>query len=301
MVRQGLDPDSATVILDVTPSGNVEFMTRSTKGGEMTYVAGTTVTFPVWLRLSNTGGSGAPIDLNPAVSHDGVVWEPVGPGRTLPSSSQFYAGVGVTSHDTSQLNTVHLRGLSLYRGFATGPFEIGDTGLIGNIAEEITADGFARAITVEGAGSDIWGAADSFEFAAVAPPINNPSTNLLLHEVDSLDAAHPFAKAGVMFRDGLAPGAASVILDAKPDGGIEFMARLCSGCETTFIAGANIGLPVILILGRNGSTFTAAVAVSDFTEATTIGSVVVPMSDGVGGLAVTSHDPGRLAKAEFDQ
>jgi len=296
MVRMGLDPDSPTVILDVTPSGNVEFMSRSEKGGEMTYLGGATVTFPIWLRLGNSGGAGVPIDLNPLISKDGVHWDFVGGGsQTMRSSSQYYAGVAVTSHDINQTNTVHLHGLSLYESFSTGPFQVGDTGIIGSAAVDVTANGLARFITVEGAGADIWGSADSFEFAG--RPVG--TSNTLAYRVISLTAANPFAKAGVMFRDGLAPNAPSVILDAKPDGGVEFMARLCGGCETTYLGSATVTFPAYLILTRNGSSFTARVSQSDPSGGTTIGSTVVPMAQPTGGLAVTSHDVSRIATAVF--
>ena len=39
----------------------------------MQYLGGTTVTFPVWLQLSNAGGSGSAVSLVPSVSQDVVV------------------------------------------------------------------------------------------------------------------------------------------------------------------------------------------------------------------------------------
>jgi hypothetical protein len=289
MVRLGLDPDSPCVIIDVTPGGNVEFMTRQTKGGEMVYVAGTTVTFPVVLELGNAGGGDAAIDLVPAVIQPDGSRVVFGPGRLLPSSSQYYAGAVVTSHDTSQLNTSHMRGLSLFNGM-TRPLAVGDTGLIGNVALD-------RTITVEGAGADIWGTADSFQFAGGGPI---GSQNLVLSQrILSLDAAHPFAKGGVMFRDTLDPEAPSVILDAKPDGGVEFMARLCGACETTYLGGATVTFPAYLVLIRNGSSFTALVSQTDPRGDQEIGTVVLPMSNPYRGLAVTSHDLSRTATAVF--
>jgi hypothetical protein len=290
MVRLGLDPDSPCVILDVTPGGNVEFMTRQTKGGEMVYVGGITVTFPVVLELGNAGGFGNAIHLVPAVVQpDGSRVPVFGPGRLLPSSSQFYAGAVVTSHDASQLNTAHMRGLSLFTG-ATFPLAVGDTGLIGNVAVD-------RTITVEGAGADIWGTADSFQFAAAQVG----SQDLVFSQrILSLNAANPFAKGGVMYRESLDPGAPSVILDAKPDGGVEFMARLCGACETTYLGGATITFPAYLVLIRNGSSFTARVSQTDPRGDQEIGTVVVPMSNPYRGLAVTSHDLSRTAIAVFD-
>jgi hypothetical protein len=288
MVRQGLEPDAPCVILNVTPGGHVEFMARQTRGGEMQFVAGTTVTFPVWLSLGNAGGSGLLIDLVPGVSQDGVHFDMgFSPSRTLPTSSQYYAGAAITSHDTGVLNTVHLRGLSLN----ASNFDIGDPGLIGAVAAE-------RTITVEGAGADIWGTADSFEFVGSSIGAGNLVQS---YRILSLSAAHPFAKGGLMFRDGLSPNAASVILDAKPDGGVEFMARLCGGCETTFVGGTTITFPAYLTLTKNGSTFTAQVSQTEPFGGPAVGSVVVPMPSAFAGLAVTSHDTSQIATAVFEQ
>jgi hypothetical protein len=150
-------------------------------------------------------------------------------------------------------------------------------------------------ITVEGAGADIWGASDSFQFLDVGV-----GGGVATFRVVSLQALQAFAKAGLMWRDGLAPNAPSVIVDAKPDGGVEFMARACVGCATTYLGGAQIAFPAYLILSKSGSTYEARVAQSDPAAATTIGSVVIQMSTPTFGLAVTSHDVNHIATAIFD-
>src|SRR5262249_6739600 len=57
MLRQGLTASSAHVILDIRPGGNVEFMTRSTSGGQTNYLGGTTRSFPAWLKLTRSGST----------------------------------------------------------------------------------------------------------------------------------------------------------------------------------------------------------------------------------------------------
>src|SRR6185369_6276304 len=76
MVRDSLDPDSPTVILDIRPGGGIEFMTRAAYSGEMTYLGGTTATFPVWLDLSWQSVPGAPgmAAFSAAVSQDRMTW-----------------------------------------------------------------------------------------------------------------------------------------------------------------------------------------------------------------------------------
>jgi hypothetical protein len=72
----------------------------------------------------------------------------------------------------------------------------------------------------------------------------------------SLDNTHPFANAGLMVRDGLAPDAVTLIVDVKPNGEIEFMARQCTGCDMQYFGGRTVALPVDLYVQRQNSTFT---------------------------------------------
>jgi len=71
MVRAGLDASAATVIADVKPNGEIEFMARSSDGAEMQYVGGTFVTTPAWLMLAWNQPSSGPKS-----------WSRRGPGRT---------------------------------------------------------------------------------------------------------------------------------------------------------------------------------------------------------------------------
>jgi hypothetical protein len=297
MVRQTLDADSPTVVLDVTPSGNVEFMVRDTKGGEMKYLGGATVTFPVWLSLSNASapqGTG----YFAGVSQDGVHFTGL-VTNPAPFGSQtvaaYYVGVAVTSHDTSQLTTAHVLGFS--EGIP--PTQIGNVGLIGSSVHDLVA-----VSTIEAAGADIWGSADSFQFL----DSRSGASSVLAIRVLGIANTNPFAKAGVVFRDGTDPNAASVVLDIKPDGGVEFMARLCGGCETTYLGGATMTFPAYLVLSPGlpdaPNTFTAKVSQTNPFQSssgtTTIGTVTVPMSNRIGGVAVTSHDPSQVTTVTFD-
>jgi hypothetical protein len=232
------------------------------------------------------------------VSQDGVHFTGL---PTVPGSFDakvvraYYVGVAVTSHDTSQLTTAHVR------GFAEGttPIQIGNTGLVGNSIVDLVGVG-----TAEGGGADIWGSADSFTM------FGSSSANSVqaVHVLSMSANANSFAKAGVVFRDGTDPGAASVVLDLKPDGGVEFLARLCGGCETTYLGGATMTFPAYLVLSPGTSdapnTFTAKVSQTNPFQSssgiTTIGSVTVPMSNRIGGPVVTSHDPGTLITVMFD-
>jgi len=293
MVRAGLDANAATALIDVTPGGHIEFMARTAASSEMVYLGGANATMPVWLQLSWSAGTNS-TGVVASMSTDGVTWTPVGPQPSLPLLTDYVAGVAVTSHDTSQSTTAHVEGLSLlpngWRSNTVG------TATIGTAAFD--TDGKNVTVTVEGAGTDIWGNADAFQMVQVPGPVANQSA--LTYRVVSLDNTNRVAKAGVMFRDSTNAGAPSVILDATPDGGVEFMARLCGQCATTFLNSGRIIFPAYLSLTRDGATFTASVFTSSPGDGSTLGSVTVPMSDPIAGFAVTSHDASRTTTAVFD-
>jgi hypothetical protein len=297
-----MDADSDAVILDVKPDGGVELMRRAAKGGAMEFIAGTTVHLPAWLSIGWNADGSQFVHLGAAVSQDGIRWTPVGQTDLIVPEFAFEAGVAVTSHDTSALNTARFSGLSLQ--YAVDLAGIGSTGLVGSVAiAQDCCGGHHDTVTIEGAGSDIWGAADSFVFYPRAG--SDGSAAAFYPRLVSLTADHPFAKAGVIYRDGLSPDAATVILDVKPDGGVEFMARTCGGCAMQFIAGATVTLPAFLDLRRSGIdstlTFNAAVVSGTGQTRTDLGSINVPMSRLMGGNAVTSHHPNHIATAVFDR
>jgi hypothetical protein len=201
------------------------------------------------------------------------------------------AGAVVTSHDASRLTTARLEGLSiLFPGFYAT--DIGDVGAPGNGLWAYPGPGTLD-VTIEGAGRDIWGTADSFTFVH-KPQTGDAATDYVY--VMSLQNTDPFAKVGVMIRDGLAPDAPHVVVDVKPNGEVEFMARLCPGCETTYLGGAAIAFGQNIRLSRLGNRFTA------WAAGQIIGSVDVTMSSTVEvGFAVTSHVAGELTTAVVEE
>ena len=182
--------------------------------------------------------------------------------------------------------------------------DIGDVGPAGSAGEGSDGDlytGEAGTVTrddvsyaVHGAGADIWGTQDAFHYMYVGE-VNDATLSV---SVESLDNTNPFAKAGIMIRASTDPSAAHVIVDVKPDGGIEFMARSINDGETQYIAGVARSFLVRLQLQRAGSTVTAYVLDGYF--GTKVGSIDIDLApDALIGLAVTSHERGTLAIGIF--
>ena len=148
---------------------------------------------------------------------------------------------------------------------------------------------------VSGSGSDIWGAADSFQFVGQTLA----GDGQIVARVVDISDTNTFAKAGVMLRSSMAPDAADVILDLRPSRDIEFMTRAASGGSTQYLGGAVQAAPVWLRLVRGGSTVTASVS-ADGQSWIDVGSTSFPEGGGFVGLAVTSHDNGALNTSTFD-
>ena len=286
MMRASTNPSSPHVILDVRPNGIIEFMTRASAGSETTFIAGVQASFPVSLRLARTGSIITGYVLN------GAEWTPVGATSTaLPAG--ILVGLAVTSHQAGTLATAVFGTIIVPFDPPFQAHDIGDVGLAGGVVSD---NGI---YTVAGAGADIWGTFDSFQFAS--KPFFG---TVFVARVVSLQDTSPFAKAGIMLRESLAPDAAFVILDVKPNGGIEFMVRPGTGAATQFLATATVTTPVWLKLTVDNATTVTAWIGEEVNTWVPIGSATLPVgswASPLAGLAVTSHDTSRLNLAVFDR
>jgi hypothetical protein len=295
MIRQSLAADSPHVLLDVKPDGGVEFMTRSAAGVSTSFLAGAAVTGRPWLRLTRSGST-----VTAAISQNGISWTSLG-STTLAGNA--LVGLVVTSHTTDYVEQAEFEQVAVTSAGPTGgtlpsPWSQLD---VGAVVQSGSGSESGGTFTLSGSGADIWGSADAFHYMYT----ENISEGSIAARVVSMDSTNTFAKAGVMFRASLDPAAAQVILDVRPNGGIEFMARSVSGQDTTFVAGATAIFPVTLKLQRmdslTDSVFVASVLDSDSGGWRQIGTVNVRIgSVALSGLAVTSHDTSQINTAVFD-
>jgi hypothetical protein len=289
----GPETDTPTVILDIRPNGIIEFMARPSKGAPMQFVAGSAASFPVWLKLERRGSQ-----FTGLMSQDGTEWSTVGITSVLMSGGPT-AGLAVTSHDTAVLNTSTFDHFLVSGSFEPVEEDIGDVGIAGDYW--VTPDGLYTVLY--GGGADIWGTADAFHWLRWALIDDGQLSVQVSRPADTAGGAiNSFAKAGVMIRESLDPSSANVILDVRPDGSIEFMARNASGVATTFIAGASSASEFVwLKLARSGSTITGFMS-ADGSTWTEVGSASPSIeSMALIGIVVTSHRRGALATASFSQ
>jgi len=295
MLRETLSAASQHVMLDVRPGGGIEFMTRPASAAQTQFLNGATQPAPAWLKLTRTGTTVAAF-----VSPDGSTWQALGTTK-LTAGGALSVGLVVTSHVAGTINTSTFDNVAVTGG-GSGPCttgtlpspwtdqDIGPTGLAG-------CTSYSNGVfTVAGAGSDIWGTADSFHF--MSQSIGGDGQ--IVARVASLQNTNTYAKAGIMWRETLAAGSSHVILDVRPNGSIEFMSRSSAGGSTTFIAGTTRTFPVWLKLTRSGSAIAGWVSADGATWAP-VGTAAITMTAAANvGVAVTSHTTSALSTSTLD-
>jgi regulation of enolase protein 1 (concanavalin A-like superfamily) len=180
-------------------------------------------------------------------------------------------------------------------GVLPGQWQDTDVGAVG--AAGSFADG--DPIVVKGAGADIWNTADAFHYAY--QQITGDWEMVV--RVGSIDGPQAWTKAGIMFRESLAPGSKHVSWFATAGKGLAFQTRRGDGGISTNVAGPLAFAPVWLRLVRRGNVF-AAYYRHQFEQGWQLavgdgGTVQLPETIYV-GMAVTSHQAGTLATATFD-
>lgn len=168
---------------------------------------------------------------------------------------------------------------------------------IGAVAVPGGASYSKDAFSIAGSGTNIGGAADSFNYTYQPAAANcSISAQVLTEEI-----FNPSAKAGVMIRNSLDPADTEVSVVITPQNGILFQSRSAYGGATSATAVPGLGAPYWISLARNGSNFTASCSSNGVTW-TTIGppATMAMGSNAVIGMPITSESGGALSSAMMD-
>jgi regulation of enolase protein 1 (concanavalin A-like superfamily) len=167
--------------------------------------------------------------------------------------------------------------------------DIGAPGLAGSSSYA------SSSFTVTGAGADIYGTSDQFQF--VSQQVTGDVE--IIARVASLQQTDPWSKAGVMVRESLTAGSRHGNMFLSAANGSKFARRLQTDGVTTSgnaIAGA---APAWVRLVRQGNVVTGYRS-TDGSTWTSAGSDTIAMASTVYvGLAVTSHNTSARATATF--
>lgn len=214
----------------------------------------------------------------------------MGFARLITWSSLLVLSVGVNvmahpSEAAAQSMPSNSETLSALQGL-----DIGSVGFPGSFALD------SGTITLKGSGADIWNAADAFQYAAL--PLSGDGEVTV--RITSLTNTNGWAKAGIMFRESLDPGARHVSIFATPSNGLAVQRRTTTNNSSGHVSAGTFSGPVWLKLIRSGTLFTALRS-SDGLRWSLASEVNVSFTSTLWvGLALTSHDNSKLATATFD-
>jgi regulation of enolase protein 1 (concanavalin A-like superfamily) len=309
MMRESLAAGSKHASMFLTPSHNgPAFQRRVATGGSTTSTGGGSGTAPAWVRVERAGNR-----FTASHSLNGTSWTVVG-SETISMAATIQVGLAVTSHDPGSLASAAFSSVSIDATIAPAPSpdpapdptpdptpgtglpDSWQTQAIGGAGGSAGVNG--NTWSLQAAGTDIWGTSDEFRFAYRTLT----GDGSIVARVDSLAAADPWAKVGVMMRGSLAGGGTHASMFVTPAAnGLAFQRRTSAGGGSLHTAAGSRNAPVWVRIERSGSRFTASHSI-DGSSWTTVGSETISMDATIYvGLALTSHDAGALAAATFSQ
>ena len=288
VVRATFGPLFERYGVDLVLTGHEHAYERTVPIRESTVAADQAVPYVV------TGGGGAP--LYPAATSS---W-------TAHSASRHQYVKVVADGCTLTLDAVGLDGVVFDRSSvsrcASPPPSSGlpagwsnaDVGTTGAAGTSTFAGG---TYTVTGAGADVWGTADAFQY--VYRTLEGDGS--IAARVASIQGGIAnWVKAGVMMRGSLSPASAQGFMLVSWAKGIAFQRRLTDGSSSVSTAGVRSTAPRWVKLTRTGNTITAFES-ADGSAWTLVASDTFVMGASIDvGLAVSSHVTGVNATATFD-
>jgi hypothetical protein len=300
MIRNSTSPSAAQAFMLVaaSPLKGVPFQRRTADGNSSVSTSGSQSTAPRWVKLVRAGNV-----ITGYESADGVTWTTVG-SDTFVMGSTVLIGLAVSSHVTGVTATATFDNVSITTPSAPPPppppalpagwshADVGNTGATGN------ATASSGTFTVTGAGADVWGTADAFQYAYRTLSGNGT----IVARVATIQNVHAWTKAGVMIRNSLSPSAAQafMLVAASPLKGVPFQRRTADGNSSVSTAGSQSTAPRWVKLVRAGNVITGYES-PDGVAWTMVGSDSFAMgTDVLIGLAVSSHVTGVNATATFD-
>jgi regulation of enolase protein 1 (concanavalin A-like superfamily) len=144
-------------------------------------------------------------------------------------------------------------------------------------------------------GADIWGTADQFHFAYK----QFYGVGSITAKVVSVANSDPWAKAGVMIRETLAPDSRHAMVVITPSSGVSMQNRSTAGGGSEEFTIAGVAAPQWVRLTRSANTFIAEYS-SNGNNWQPLSSITMPMlTDVYIGLCLTSHNATAKGSANF--
>ena len=168
---------------------------------------------------------------------------------------------------------------------------------IGNVGQPGDASFLDGRFNLIASGNDIWDQADGFHY--VYQPLAGDGE--ITARLVAMQYTDPWAKAGVMFRETVAPGSRRALMAVTASGGSVFQWRPKPDDLSSSIDGPLSNVPFWVKLSRAGDNFAGYVS-TDGINWQRVGSIALPMKTAIYvGLALSSHNNAALNSSLFDK
>ena len=279
MIKESAAAGSKYALVAVTPANGVTFQhSFNQESGNTSY------TFPnAWfklVRLNNTFTS--------YTSIDGINWTLLG-STEIVMNENVTIGMFVTSHKYNELNTSVFDNVTVKQGL-NGLWQNTDIGSPLNAGNSTFNQG---TFTVSGAGDDIWGDSDQFQYVYQNLDGNGQITARVTSQTINTNG---WAKAGVMIKQNTTPQSPYAIFAVTPQHGYTFQANFNTGSEWGSFNFPNAWVRLV----REGNIITSFLS-SDGQNWTSAGTTTINFSGPITvGMFVTSHNGSQISTATFD-
>ena len=152
--------------------------------------------------------------------------------------------------------------------------------------------------SIEGNGSDIWGALDQFAFLNREVHANTSILARILSQTNT----DPWAKSGLMFRESADPNSRFILISITPGNGISLQWRETTGGSCDKKDFSSTPLPFYLKLSKHGPTFSAYKSIAG-KQWELLGDITLKQQFAdtcLVGMAVCSHSSQLLNLSKFD-
>ncbi len=278
MIKESTTPLSKYALMGVTPANGYAFQYNFNGNTN-----GAAYSFPnVWVKLKRSGNT-----FTSFRSIDGVNWTQAGT-TTLNMTETASAGLFVTSHNGSALSAAIFDNVS-FKNFLPSPWANTDIGFPQTAGSAKYASG---TFTIKGAGADIWGTTDQFQYSYQTLT----GDGSIVARIKSQENTDGWAKAGVMIKESTIPLSKYVTMGISPTNGYVFQNNFNGN-----INGAAYTFPNAWVkLTRTGNTFNAYRSV-DGINWVQYGTTTLAMQSQVTiGLSVLSHNSPITSTVQFD-
>jgi hypothetical protein len=246
-----------------------------------------------WLKLTRSGSTFTSYE-----SADGVTWTEIGV-QTVAMPGPVFVGLFDTGHNIGQVSTaafddVQVTGVTPPPppGPLPSPWldsDVGSPALVGSA-------GYTSGVfTVTGAGGDIWGSTDQFNY--VYQPLAGDGNGTIVARLTSETNTSSNAKAGVMIKQSTTSGSDYVLIESGPGGSVKAQYDFNGETGSSGYTFPNVWMKLVSLNGK----FSAYLSSDGSTWTSVLSGKTLPITFPAAiGLFECSHNVSALGTATFD-